>query len=213
MGVRERRHHAAKQVRHLGGHEDAALHASQKLTQGHAIDVLHNQVGILPVPLEVVDRDDVGVAEHARGTRLGKRLVDGRCHGARPVVREERHALDGHAPLEPGVPAHCHAAKAARRPLLEDAISPKQGGVAGVFLLLGDARPSHGNARRRWPVAHVVSSASCGLLDRAYIWVHSTRMPSKKVCVGHCTPNGRRCTITNARGRGGIGRRVRFRSV
>ena len=126
----------------LLGREASPLHAGEELREVESVDILHHEVGVGPVGLEVVDGDDVGVGEHAGGARLGKGLL-GRG-GGRGV--HDGHALYRNAPLKAQVPAGADGAEPPGAPPLEDAVPPKEDLVAGSApLLVRRAR-----ARRWW---------------------------------------------------------------
>ena len=94
--------------------EHSSLDAGEKLGEVEAVHVLHDQVGVGAIGLEIEDGHDVGVGEEAGGACLRERLVDGRRGDAAWAdAAEERHALDGDATLEASVPAGADRAEAA----------------------------------------------------------------------------------------------------
>ena len=94
--------------------EHSSLDAGEKLGEVEAVHVLHDQVGVGAIGLEIEDGHDVGVGEEAGGACLRERLVDGRRGDAAWAdAAEEWHALDGNATLEASVPAGADRAEAA----------------------------------------------------------------------------------------------------
>ena len=122
-------------VRALLVGEPAALHAGKELGEVQAVDVLHDQVGVAGVQLEVDHAHDVGVGEQAGCARLGEDLVDGRGTDAVGAVVHERHALDGDASLQARVPAGAHGAEAARPASSQDAVAAQEQ-VLGLLRLV-----------------------------------------------------------------------------
>ena len=186
----ERAGHAPEHVRALVRGEPPALDAAEQLGEVEAVDVLHDEIGKGPVRLKVEDGDDVGVPEHAGGARLGEGLVR-----RGPGLGRERHALDGHAALQPPVPAGAHRSQSRRC----RAARARGSGRAGI---------------RRAAAPQVAAGCS-----RAPGRVGSITAPPCFSCVWPCgdilaLAGARRMRYdSSARGRGGIGRRVRFRSV
>ena len=64
---------ALRDGRGLVGGEQAVVGRVEQLGEARPVDVLHDDVGVLVVVLELEHRDDVGVGEHARRARLGER--------------------------------------------------------------------------------------------------------------------------------------------
>ena len=73
-----------------------AVHAVQKLGKRHAIDILHNQVGIGCVVRKVDDLHDVGMLKHGGGVRLAQDIHDV-AGGHTGTVDKKGDALNGDA--------------------------------------------------------------------------------------------------------------------
>ena len=131
-------------MRALGVGEPAALHPRQELGEVQPVDVLHDEVGITGAELEVDHAHDVGVGEQACRAGLGQDLVDGRGADAIRGAVDERHALDGDAALQAGVPAGTDGPEAA-------GAAPGQHPVAAEEHLVGRLGLVHAAAyERRW---------------------------------------------------------------
>ena len=138
--------HGVGDGRRLVCGEQAVLGCVEQLGQACTLDVLHDDVGVALVGLELEHRDHVGVRQHAGCARLGKggaqqgaraSLLHGtglRVHVgevvsalvclaallARPMQGDH---LDGDAAHEAGVPAHRHRAEAALAALFEHPVA------------------------------------------------------------------------------------------
>ena len=66
--------------------ERMAVDLREELLEAHAVDVLHDEVGVAGVVGEVDHRDDVGVLQQAHGARLGQ----GVGHDVGPVAPRAR---------------------------------------------------------------------------------------------------------------------------
>ena len=131
VGKGERLHQRVGDAGGLIVGERVAVDLREELLEAHAVNVLHDQVGIGAVVGEVDDLHDVGVLQHARRARLRKRGRSGL--GGRAVVRRgERHALDGHAALEAPVEADLYAAKSAGGAGFERAVALEERGRRGA---------------------------------------------------------------------------------
>ena len=115
MGVRDRLHQRVGDARGLVVGEGVALYLREELFERHAVDVLHDQVGVPGVVGEVDDGDNIGMLQHACGASLRQRGARGFRGGAR-VGGRQGHALDGDAALQAAVQADLDAAKSARGP-------------------------------------------------------------------------------------------------
>ena len=123
--------------------EGAPVDGGEELLEGHAVDVLHDQVGVAGVVGEVDHRDDVGVLQQAHGARFAQGGGDGLDGG--PVVwRAQRDALDGHAALQTRIEADLHGAKPAGRAGFERSVALEQVGCSGS----GRRGRCQGRARR-----------------------------------------------------------------
>ncbi len=142
MGVRERCRNRAQHVGAFFVRENAVFHAGQKLCQVEAVDILHDQVGVRAVGLEVVDRHYVGVGEEAGRACLRQRLV-GRGDGdaVRILAGQEGYAFDCHPALQARVPAGAYGAKAASPSSREHAVAPKER-LLGNGMRAGPHRPN-----------------------------------------------------------------------
>ena len=109
--------------------ERVAVDLGEKAREAHAVDVLHDDVGVGVIAFEVVKGHDVGVLEVTGGASFGLR-------GFEVGVRAQRNALDRNAPAQTWVQAELHAAKSAladclQRPIaLEDGRSGGRGALA-----------------------------------------------------------------------------------
>ena len=139
VGKLERVAHALHHGGRLVGGEQAVFGGVEQLGEACALDIFHDDVGVLVVVVELDHLDDVGVGQHAGGARLVKRRPQ---QGAAPRVAEiVRHAfdegalrrlgleadrLDGHAAHEAGVPTYIDGAEAALATRFEHAVAAQQ---------------------------------------------------------------------------------------
>ena len=173
MGVGEGGGNRAQHVGAFLVREDAPLHTGQQLCKVETVNVLHDQVRVGAVGLEVVDRHDVGVGEKACRPRFCQGLLGRGCGDAGGALGgEQRDALDGNATLEPRVPAGADGSKATCAATSEHTIAPEER-LLGNGARAGLDR-AHG-ALCGVGAAHGVSSLCvCGFV---FIWprcAHST---------------------------------------